>query len=117
MGGDGATHQGSYDISFLRCIPNMTVMAPADENECRQMLYTASTLNGPSAVRYPRGTGPGVAVSKEMSALPVGTGEIRREGRSGLALLAFGPLRGPGPEDRRAARRHRGQHAVRQAAG
>jgi 1-deoxy-D-xylulose-5-phosphate synthase len=76
----------------MRCIPNLTVMAPADENECRQMLYTASTLNGPAAVRYPRGTGPGVAVSKEMSALPVGKGEIRREGRSGLALLAFGPL-------------------------
>ncbi len=92
VGGDGATHQGSYDISFLRCIPNLTVMTPADENECRQMLYTASTLSGPSAVRYPRGTGPGVAVSKEMSALPVGRGEIRREGRSGLALLAFGPL-------------------------
>jgi 1-deoxy-D-xylulose-5-phosphate synthase len=92
VGGDGATHQGSYDISYLRCIPNMTVMVPADENECRQMLYTASTIAGPSAVRYPRGTGPGTAVSKEMSALPIGHGEIRREGRSGLALLAFGPL-------------------------
>jgi 1-deoxy-D-xylulose-5-phosphate synthase len=92
VGGDGATHQGSYDISYMRCIPNLTVMVPADENECRQMLYTASTLNGPSAVRYPRGTGPGVAVSKEMMALPIGRGEIRREGRSGLALLAFGPL-------------------------
>jgi 1-deoxy-D-xylulose-5-phosphate synthase len=92
VGGDGATHQGSYDISFLRCIPNLVVMTPSDENECRQMLYTASTLNGPSAVRYPRGTGPGTSVSKEMSPLPVGRGEIRREGRSGLALLAFGPL-------------------------
>src|SRR5687768_9425631 len=92
VGSDGATHQGSYDISYLRCIPNMTVMVPADENECRQMLYTASTLNAPAAVRYPRGTGPGVSVSKEMSALPIGRGEIRREGRSGLALLAFGPL-------------------------
>jgi 1-deoxy-D-xylulose-5-phosphate synthase len=92
VGGDGATHQGSYDISFMRCIPNLTVMVPADENECRQMLYTASTLNGPSAVRYPRGTGPGTPVSKEMSPLPVGKAEIRREGRSGLALLAFGPL-------------------------
>jgi 1-deoxy-D-xylulose-5-phosphate synthase len=91
VGGDGATHHGSYDISFMRCIPNLTVMVPADENECRQMLYTASTLTGPSAVRYPRGTGPGTAVSKEMSAIPVGKGEIRREGRSGLALLAFGP--------------------------
>jgi 1-deoxy-D-xylulose-5-phosphate synthase len=92
VGGDGATHQGSYDISYLRCIPNMTVMVPADENECRQMLYTASVLDSPSAVRYPRGTGPGTAVSKEMSALPIGRAEIRREGRSGLALLAFGPL-------------------------
>jgi 1-deoxy-D-xylulose-5-phosphate synthase len=92
VGGDGATHQGSYDISFMRCIPNLTVMVPADENECRQMLYTASTVNGPAAVRYPRGTGPGVPVSKEMSALPIGKAEIRREGRSGLALLAFGPL-------------------------
>jgi 1-deoxy-D-xylulose-5-phosphate synthase len=92
VGGDGATHQGSYDLSFMRCIPNLTVMMPADENECRQMLYTASTLDGPSAVRYPRGTGPGTPVSKEMTALPVGKAEIRREGRSGLALLAFGPL-------------------------
>jgi 1-deoxy-D-xylulose-5-phosphate synthase len=92
VGSDGATHQGSYDLSYLRCIPNMTVMAPADENECRQMLYTATTLPGPSAVRYPRGTGPGVAVAKEMTALPVGRGEVRREGRSGLALLAFGTL-------------------------
>jgi len=92
VGGDGATHQGSYDISFLRCIPNITVMVPADENECRQMLYTASTINGPSAVRYPRGTGPGTPIVKEMTALPIGRGEIRREGRSGLALLAFGPL-------------------------
>jgi 1-deoxy-D-xylulose-5-phosphate synthase len=92
VGSDGATHQGSYDLSYLRCIPNMTVMAPADENECRQMLYTASTLPGPSAVRYPRGTGPGVTVAKELTALPVGKAEVRREGRSGLALLAFGTL-------------------------
>jgi 1-deoxy-D-xylulose-5-phosphate synthase len=92
VGSDGATHQGSYDLSYLRCIPNMVVMAPADENECRQMLYTASTLNGPSAVRYPRGTGPGVPVSQEMTALPVGRGAIVREGRSGLALLGFGPM-------------------------
>ncbi|MEP7242395.1 MAG: 1-deoxy-D-xylulose-5-phosphate synthase [Gammaproteobacteria bacterium] len=92
VGGDGATHQGSYDLTYLRCIPNLTLMAPADENECRQMLFTASTLPGPSAVRYPRGTGPGVPLVHEMSALPIGRGEIRREGRSGLALLAFGPL-------------------------
>ena len=95
VGSDGATHQGSYDISFLRCIPNMTIMAPADENECRQMLYTATTLAGPSAVRYPRGTGPGVPLVEEMTALPVGRGQMRREGRSGLAILVFGTLLDP----------------------
>jgi len=92
VGSDGATHQGSFDLSFLRCIPNMVVMAPADENECRQMLYTATTLAGPAAVRYPRGTGPGVPIVKQMTALPIGRAEVRREGRSGLALLAFGAL-------------------------
>jgi 1-deoxy-D-xylulose-5-phosphate synthase len=92
VGSDGATHQGSYDLSFLRCIPNMVVMAPADENECRQMLYTGITLNSPSAIRYPRGTGPGVPVVAEMTALPIGRGHVRREGRSGLALLVFGTL-------------------------
>jgi 1-deoxy-D-xylulose-5-phosphate synthase len=92
VGSDGATHQGSYDVSFLRCIPNMTIMAPADENECRQMLYTATTLKGPSAVRYPRGTGPGVPLVEEMTALPVGKAQTRREGRSGLAILVFGTL-------------------------
>ncbi|MGC8519996.1 MAG: 1-deoxy-D-xylulose-5-phosphate synthase [Steroidobacteraceae bacterium] len=92
VGSDGATHQGSYDLSFLRCIPNMVIMAPADENECRQMLYTATTVQGPAAVRYPRGTGPGVPLEKEMHALPIGKAAIRREGRSGLALLAFGPM-------------------------
>ncbi len=92
VGSDGATHQGSYDLSFLRCIPNMVIMAPADENECRQMLYTASMLPGPSAVRYPRGTGPGVPVIDEMTALPIGRAHVRLEGRSGLALLAFGAL-------------------------
>ena len=92
VGGDGATHQGSYDYSFLRCIPNMTVMAPADENECRQMLYTATTLAGPAAVRYPRGQGPGVAPVAEMTALPVGKAQVRRMGKSGLLILAFGAL-------------------------
>jgi 1-deoxy-D-xylulose-5-phosphate synthase len=95
VGSDGATHQGAYDVSFLRCIPNMTVMAPADENECRQMLYTATTLPGPSAVRYPRGTGPGVALVEEMTAMPVGKAQTRREGRSGLAILVFGTLLEP----------------------
>ena len=92
VGSDGATHQGSYDLSFLRCIPNMVIMAPSDENECRQMLYTATTLSSPTVVRYPRGTGSGVAVEAEMSALAVGRGQIRREGRSGLAILVFGTL-------------------------
>ena len=92
VGSDGATHQGSYDLSFLRCIPNLVVMAPADENECRQMLYTATTLDSPSAVRYPRGSGPGVALEKDFRALPLGKAQIMREGRCGLALLAFGPL-------------------------
>jgi 1-deoxy-D-xylulose-5-phosphate synthase len=92
VGGDGATHQGSYDYSFLRCVPNLTVMAPADENECRQMLYTATTLPGPAAVRYPRGQGPGVPLVAEMSALPVGKAQVRRSGSGGLLILAFGAL-------------------------
>jgi 1-deoxy-D-xylulose-5-phosphate synthase len=92
VGSDGATHQGAYDLSFLRCIPNMVIMAPADENECRQMLYTGTTLSSPSAIRYPRGTGPGVPIATEMTALPVGRAQLRRDGRSGLAILAFGAL-------------------------
>ena len=95
VGGDGATHQGAFDLSYLRCIPNMVVMTPSDENECRQMLYTAVTLDGPAAVRYPRGPGPGVQIENEMTALPVGKAEIRREGRSGLLLLAFGTVLAP----------------------
>ena len=91
VGADGPTHNGSYDLSFLRCLPDMVIMAPADENECRQMLYTGFTLDRPAAVRYPRGTGPGVAVQKEMTALPVGKGEVRRQGRR-VAILAFGTL-------------------------
>jgi 1-deoxy-D-xylulose-5-phosphate synthase len=92
VGSDGATHQGSYDLSFMRCIPNMIIMAPADENECRQMLYTGTTLSSPSAIRYPRGTGPGAPISAEMTALPVGQAQLRCEGRCGLAILAFGAL-------------------------
>jgi 1-deoxy-D-xylulose-5-phosphate synthase len=95
VGSDGATHQGSYDLSFLRCIPNMVIMAPADENECRQMLYTGTTLASPSVIRYPRGVGPGVAPVQEMTALPVGVAHVRREGRSGLAILAFGSMVDP----------------------
>jgi 1-deoxy-D-xylulose-5-phosphate synthase len=92
VGGDGATHQGSYDLSYLRCIPNLLVMAPADENECRQMLYTAVESAQPAAVRYPRGQGPGVAIEATMRALPIGRAQVRREGRSGLALIAVGAL-------------------------
>jgi 1-deoxy-D-xylulose-5-phosphate synthase len=91
VGNDGPTHHGAYDLSFLRCIPNMVVMAPADENECRQMLYTGVTLDGPSAVRYPRGSGPGAPLETEMRALPLGKAELRRRGR-GVALLAFGAM-------------------------
>ena len=94
VGADGPTHAGSFDLSYLRCIPNMTVMAPADENECRQMLYTAFKLDTPSAVRYPRGTGPGVKIQKDMQALPIGRGEIRRQGEK-IALLAFGSMLTP----------------------
>ncbi|MGH8199078.1 MAG: 1-deoxy-D-xylulose-5-phosphate synthase [Steroidobacteraceae bacterium] len=95
VGSDGATHQGSYDLSFLRCIPNLVIMAPSDENECRQMLYTGTTLSSPSVVRYPRGTGPGVPLEKAFTALPVGRALVKREGRCGLALLAFGPMLEP----------------------
>ncbi|MBI1990403.1 MAG: 1-deoxy-D-xylulose-5-phosphate synthase, partial [Betaproteobacteria bacterium] len=104
VGADGATHNGSFDLSYLRCVPNLTVMAPSDENECRQMLYTAFQLNTPAAVRYPRGTGPGVAIQKEMRALPVGRGEIRRSGRKialiskKIAILAFGSMLKPALE-------------------
>ena len=89
VGPDGATHAGSFDLSYLRCIPNMVVMAPADEAECRQMLTTGFRHDGPAAVRYPRGSGPGRAVDKELTALPIGRAELRREGRH-IALLAFG---------------------------
>jgi 1-deoxy-D-xylulose-5-phosphate synthase len=91
VGPDGPTHAGSFDLGYLRCIPNMVVMAPADENECRQMLTTAFSLGRPAAVRYPRGTGPGVPVQKALSALPLGKADILRQGR-GIALLAFGSM-------------------------
>jgi 1-deoxy-D-xylulose-5-phosphate synthase len=94
VGGDGATHQGSFDLSFLRCIPNLTIMAPANENECRQMLYTAVQLGSPAVVRYPRGQGTGVAIERAMQTLPIGKAEAVREGRSGLAILAWGPMVG-----------------------
>jgi 1-deoxy-D-xylulose-5-phosphate synthase len=97
VGADGPTHAGSFDYSFMRCLPNTTVMAPCDENECRQMLFTAFSLNSPTAVRYPRGTGPGVAIDSKMRALPIGKGEVRREGRR-IAILAFGSMLSPALE-------------------
>lgn len=97
VGADGPTHAGSFDLSYLRCIPNITVMTPADENECRQMLYTAFQMNTSAAVRYPRGSGTGVKVQKEMQALPLGRGEIRRKGDK-IALLAFGSMLAPSLE-------------------
>jgi 1-deoxy-D-xylulose-5-phosphate synthase len=97
VGPDGPTHAGSFDLSYLRCIPNLVVMAPADENECRQMLYTGLQIDGPSAVRYPRGNGPGVPIDSEMRALPIGKAELRRRG-SGLAILAFGSMLAPALE-------------------
>jgi 1-deoxy-D-xylulose-5-phosphate synthase len=94
VGADGATHAGNYDMAFLRCIPNMVVMAASDENECRRMLSTAFQYNGPAAVRYPRGAGVGAALEKGLCTIPLGTGEIRREG-SGIAILAFGTMLAP----------------------
>ncbi|SRR5579885_2392244 len=89
VGNDGPTHNGAYDLSYMRCLPNIVIMAPADENECRQMLYTGYQLDQPAAVRYPRGSGTGVEPQKEMTALPVGKAEVRRRGR-GIAILSFG---------------------------
>ncbi|PWG65517.1 1-deoxy-D-xylulose-5-phosphate synthase [Sediminicurvatus halobius] len=94
VGADGPTHHGAFDLSYLRCLPNMTVMVPADENECRQMLYTGHLHKGPAAVRYPRGRGPGVTPSGPMTPLAIGRAEVRRHG-SGLALLAFGSMVAP----------------------
>ena len=89
VGPDGATHAGNLDLSYLRCVPNMVVMAPADENECRQMLSTGYHFNGPAAVRYPRGTGPGVATESNLDTLPIGKADLRVRGTR-VALLAFG---------------------------
>jgi len=89
VGADGATHAGSFDLSFMRCIPNMLIMAPSDENECRQMLYTGFCHDGPSAIRYPRGSGPGAQIQADMTALPIGAAELRRKGMA-TAILAFG---------------------------
>nr|WP_298151690.1 1-deoxy-D-xylulose-5-phosphate synthase [uncultured Pseudoxanthomonas sp.] len=89
VGPDGATHAGNLDLSYLRCVPHMVVMAPADENECRQMLSTGYHFNGPAAVRYPRGTGPGVAIEPGLDTLPIGKADLRVRGTR-VALLAFG---------------------------
>jgi len=97
VGADGPTHAGSFDLTYLRCIPNMTVMTPSDENECRQMLYTAFQMDSPSAVRYPRGAGIGAKPIKEMKALKIGLGEICRKGEK-IAILAFGSMLKPSLE-------------------
>ena len=97
VGPDGPTHAGSFDLSYLRCIPNMVVMAPADENECRQMLYTGFLLNGPSAVRYPRGNGPGTPIQTNMTSIPIGQGQVIQQGKK-IAFLAFGSMLTPAME-------------------
>lgn len=91
VGADGATHAGAYDLAYLRCVPNMSVLAPADEDECRQALYTAFMQQHPVAVRYPRGSGVGAAIQAQMTQIPFGRGEIRRKGQR-IAILAFGTL-------------------------
>ena len=97
VGADGATHHGAFDLSYLLCLPNLVVMTPSDENECRQMLYTAYVHEGPAAVRYPRGSGPGVQPTADMHALAIGKSELRRTGKD-IAFLAFGSLLGPALE-------------------
>ncbi len=94
VGADGATHAGNYDIAYLRCIPNMVVMAASDENECRQMLSTGFQYNGPAAIRYPRGAGIGALIEQPLTTITIGTGEIKREGK-GIAILAFGTMVAP----------------------
>jgi 1-deoxy-D-xylulose-5-phosphate synthase len=94
VGADGATHAGAYDIAYLRCIPNMSIACPADENECRKLLSSAFEQDHPVAVRYPRGAGAGVATEAGLDALPFGRGEVRRQG-TGIAILAFGTLLHP----------------------
>ena len=91
VGQDGPTHSGSFDLSFLRCIPNILIMAPSNENECRQMLFTGFKFKGISVVRYPRGPGPGSAIKSKMTAIPIGKAEVIRKGHT-IALLAFGNM-------------------------
>jgi 1-deoxy-D-xylulose-5-phosphate synthase len=97
VGEDGPTHFGNFDHAYMRCLPHLTLMAPADENECRQMLYTGLQLDGPAAVRYPKGPGPGASIEQEMTPLEVGRAEQRRTGRR-MALLAFGSMVAPAAE-------------------
>jgi 1-deoxy-D-xylulose-5-phosphate synthase len=94
VGADGATHAGNYDMAYLRCIPNMVVMAASDENECRKMLTTGYQYNGPAAIRYPRGAGIGAAIKPELTTLEIGKGEIKRQGQK-IAILAFGSMVAP----------------------
>jgi 1-deoxy-D-xylulose-5-phosphate synthase len=94
VGADGATHAGNYDIAYLRCIPNMVVMAPSDENECRTMLTTAYHYPGPAAVRYPRGAGVGASIQQELNTIEIGKGLVKRQGK-GVAILAFGSMVAP----------------------
>jgi 1-deoxy-D-xylulose-5-phosphate synthase len=91
VGADGATHAGNYDLAYLRCIPNMVVMAASDENECRQMLTTAYHYPGPAAVRYPRGAGVGTPIVEALNSIEIGKGEVRRSGKK-VAILAFGSM-------------------------
>jgi len=91
VGEDGPTHAGSFDLSFLRCIPNIIIMAPSNEDECRQMLYTGHQHKGPAAVRYPRGKGPGVTINENMEVLPIGKGRICQKGHT-VVILAFGSM-------------------------
>jgi 1-deoxy-D-xylulose-5-phosphate synthase len=97
VGADGPTHAGSFDLSYLRCIPNMVIMTPSDEDECRKMLTTGHKYKGPSAVRYPRGTGTGVEIEPELTELEIGKSELKKEGKT-TAILAFGTLLQPALE-------------------
>jgi 1-deoxy-D-xylulose-5-phosphate synthase len=94
VGADGATHAGNYDIAYLRCIPNMVVMTPSDENECRKMLSTAYRHPGPASVRYPRGAGPGTVIEADLDPIEIGKASVRRQGRQ-VAILAFGTMVAP----------------------
>jgi 1-deoxy-D-xylulose-5-phosphate synthase len=97
VGPDGATHAGSFDLTFLRCLPNLMIMAPADEDECRVMLTTGFRHNGPAAIRYPRGGGPGAVISKSFETMPIGKADLRRRGH-GVAILSFGAMLAPAAE-------------------